>query len=398
LDKEVIDGLSKTVGQEVNLFDEDSLATNLSVADMTRSLKVGKPVSISYPTPATSFGHLQLADRGDARLGYLQVKMNRSIHQLEIATVKSLLGGISFIVLIVAGAILILLDRILVRKLGKISRWLANVDHTGMSTDRLAAAETDEIGSLSHAINGMLDAISAHEKQIEQHTTALQNLLRVLSHDLANSLTIIESSAKFAAEDRPDDRNVARIIRGAGSLRRIISHVKEMDAQESGKAELKVTATSLSTVIDHLKFTFADKAAEKGLNLAIELSQDLQAVADETLLTNTVLGNLVSNAIKFTPPGKEIVVAAVKHGDLIKIEVRDQGIGIPKELRDIVFSPTAPTTRPGTQGEKGTGFGMPLVKAAVERMGGRVNIHSSTAGEEGRSASGTTVTIELRAA
>jgi signal transduction histidine kinase len=223
-------------------------------------------------------------------------------------------------------------------------------------------------------------------------------LVRVLSHDLANRITIIKASADLGLANNLSDKNFNRILVATAALTKIVKHVREMEAQKSGKMVYILKPIPLNSVIEQLKFTFADKFAAKHLNLSVLLDTDLSALADETVLTDTVLGNIISNAIKFTADGKSISVTAKQVGGDIRIEVKDQGIGIPKELQEIIFSPTAPTSRTGTAGEMGTGFGMPLVRAAVEQMGGTIKIDSNTGVDSPGHEPGTTITVTLKAA
>lgn len=106
----------------------------------------------------------------------------------------------------------------------------------------------------------------------------------------------------------------------------------------------------------------------------------------------------MSNAIKFSHPGGRIVLWAVPAPDgEVAIEVIDHGIGMPEALRASVLEITRRTTRPGTEGERGTGFGMPLVKAYVALYGGRISVTSRTR-DESPDGHGTTIAVHLRQA
>ena len=98
-------------------------------------------------------------------------------------------------------------------------------------------------------------------------------------------------------------------------------------------------------------------------------------MADQNALQLAVR-NVISNSIKFTRKGDEIVIKAEPNSHNVKIIIRDTGIGIPEEAADKVFS-TKPWTREGTNKEKGTGFGLTLSKEFVERMNGKIWFESS---------------------
>lgn len=118
---------------------------------------------------------------------------------------------------------------------------------------------------------------------------------------------------------------------------------------------------------------------------------------DKTILSNVILLNLLTNAIKFSHPGDQIDVRAYVKEEKVVVEVRDYGIGIPPEILKDIFSLNAVTTRPGTFGESGTGCGMPLVKEYLQLMGGEIEVVSVEMEVE-KSKRGTMVTLHIPAA
>lgn len=95
-------------------------------------------------------------------------------------------------------------------------------------------------------------------------------------------------------------------------------------------------------------------------------------------MKTSIIGNPVSNAIKFSEPGTTITLRSPEAGDMMEIEVIDRGIGIPPGILDNLFSATKKTSRPETCNEKGTGFGMPIVLSSVKACGGEIRVSSRT--------------------
>jgi signal transduction histidine kinase len=120
-------------------------------------------------------------------------------------------------------------------------------------------------------------------------------------------------------------------------------------------------------------------------------------MAEPRMLANQVFANLVSNAIKFSRPGGSIVVAVARERDHVALSVTDRGIGIPAALLARLFDLEAKTSRRGTAGEPGTGFGMRTVKYFVELFGGQLEVESRSE-DEHPDQHGTTVRVRLRAA
>jgi len=93
-------------------------------------------------------------------------------------------------------------------------------------------------------------------------------------------------------------------------------------------------------------------------------------------MINTVLRNLISNAIKFTHPGGKIIVSAEEIQNEIKVSVSDNGVGIPKNSIEKLFRIDENYSTPGTQKEKGTGLGLILCKDFIEKHGGKIWVES----------------------
>ena len=116
-------------------------------------------------------------------------------------------------------------------------------------------------------------------------------------------------------------------------------------------------------------------AAEKGLTLS-ETGEALKAYADPNMV-DTVIRNLVNNAIKFTPEGGTITIAyEMTETGKAKVSVKDTGVGMSASVAKTIFSLADNVTTRGTNGEKGTGLGLTLCKELVELNGGRIELES----------------------
>jgi signal transduction histidine kinase len=120
-------------------------------------------------------------------------------------------------------------------------------------------------------------------------------------------------------------------------------------------------------------------------------------LAEPVIFANQVFNNLISNAIKFSYPGSAIIVKISPESDTTAIAISDQGIGMPAELVARLFDLEAKTTRPGTNGEPGTGFGMRTAKNFIDLFGGRLEIESRPEGGP-MADHGTTVSVFLKSA
>lgn len=232
----------------------------------------------------------------------------------------------------------------------------------------------------------------------------LQHLLRMVCHDISNPISIIKTVfflASRRSQLKPDElKQWERVKRASDSIEGIINQVRRYEAFRSGKLAFELKPCSLRKVFEDIDFFFQTKAIEKGVKLSwrfIEESNDILVLADSTSLTHEIFNNLVSNAIKFTSEGGSVMLDAERVDNFAVITIRDTGIGMPRDILNLLFDPKANTSRRGTNNESGTGFGMPLVKTFLEMFGGSIQIDSIEQ-QAGSVQHGTTIEIRLRIA
>ena len=200
--------------------------------------------------------------------------------------------------------------------------------------------------------------------------TQKKNLVRNLYHDLNNALTIILGTASLAEtldyETKENAEKLTKlwnkVLKASKIQKSILNQIKELDSAQSGKVSVQLSKVKLKRVFDNALFIFKDKLDEKNISLNIHLPDpELTVQAEEVSLSNFVINNLISNSIKFSFDKSEINVNVVRQDDSTQIIIQDFGTGIPKNILSDIFSTDKKTTTTGTKGEKGTGFGMPLV-------------------------------------
>lgn len=227
--------------------------------------------------------------------------------------------------------------------------------------------------------------ISEQKKVLEEQKSQTENLIRVIVHDIANSLMIIEKCVDKLERDDPSEkiepaRYLQRIGRASSNLAEILEHVREIKSVESGKKAIKLQSVDLVEILGELQFLFSDKLKEKNLKLSLDAGNhgSITVLADPVTLLNSVLSNLLSNAIKFSLPSSRIDIKVMPGSDFVSITIKDYGVGIPNEKIPLLFDRSVATSSPGTAGEKGTGFGLPIVKSYVEAYGGTIEAISET--------------------
>lgn len=226
------------------------------------------------------------------------------------------------------------------------------------------------------------------------------NLVRVITHDIAGPISILNYHTKKLEQKVGAAPEFERIHRAIKKMSLLTEEVRELEAIESGKKELQLSAVDVAKVIRELVSFMDVRIHEKHLTIdlsEIKTESGIFVQADESALSHQVLGNLLTNAIKFTPDGGTVKISLKTDGDQVHVSFIDSGIGMPKELVDKIFDSRKQTTRAGTAGESGTGFGMPILKSTVERFGGTVAVKSKPI-EEFPQDHGTEVTLNFKVA
>ena len=176
---------------------------------------------------------------------------------------------------------------------------------------------------------------------------------------------------------------LATIKKSSGILMEILNDILDLSKIEAGKMKLRKSAKELRQVIGKLYAMFSQQAKSRRINLAYYIHPRLPeyVLIDETRLVQ-IISNLISNAIKFTPDGGSIHLSMkpqFKYGKthVIKVNVRDTGIGIAKEHLDSLFKSFSQIDDSSTKSFGGTGLGLRISKELCELMNGNIGVYST---------------------
>lgn len=219
-----------------------------------------------------------------------------------------------------------------------------------------------------------------YQKKLKELSQSRATLLRILSHDIANPLMVMDINIhKLQQQYTPEI--VSKISRGSNMILEIVNGVREIEALLSGKREFNKNEISIQNLAQELGFLFEAVMEKKQQTLQINIQPKCiskSLYVDRSILLHQILANILSNASKFSPRNAVIRVEIFEDNSQIVLEIIDQGIGIPPHILAGIFAFDTPTTRKGTENEMGTGFGMPIAKLCTEYMGGKMEIFSDT--------------------
>jgi signal transduction histidine kinase len=153
-------------------------------------------------------------------------------------------------------------------------------------------------------------------------------------------------------------------------LNDLMSDLIEVAELDTGKRELQLERLRPLAVLDEARNRYVDAAAAKQVRIEVKAFADLSVVRADRRAVRTVLDNLVSNALRYTPPDGEILLAAEEIKDYVQFTVRDSGRGIEADRLSTIFDRFNPFS------ESGTGMGLALVRRLVESLGGQIAVES----------------------
>ena len=235
-------------------------------------------------------------------------------------------------------------------------------------------------------------------EELAKQVAEYEALLHILGHDLMNPVSAMRGFMALVRGSNKGEEEVELFGLLDACLKHqedIILGVRDLRALESGKCALPLEPVPLVSALGISLTLFQTRLQAKALLVEKrfpERSEGLFVVADTVSLVHHVISNVISNALKFSYAGGTIHVRIEVEDPWVKLRIADDGIGMPEALLRVLFRVDTATSRTGTAGERGTGFGMPLVKKYVERFWGRVEVESRDADDDAET-HGTAVTL-----
>lgn len=272
--------------------------------------------------------------------------------------------------------------------LGKILVQMGAIDQT-----ELDQAVTEQIIQLKNALQ---DANLLLEKRVQQRTADLEQALRKLSelnqlksnfvsnisHELRTPLTHIKGYLELLRGEEigpllPEQiRALSVMTRSTDRLEKLIEDLLQFSMTEPGQVTLNLQVFNLGALGRRVAAQFAAKAEAQGLQFNYEAPElNLAVKADEEKIT-WLIGQLLDNAIKFTPTGGEIQFSLKKEDQFVRVSVRDTGIGIPPEKIREIFEPFHQLDGGSTRRFGGTGLGLALVNNIIKAHGVALHVES----------------------
>ena len=280
----------------------------------------------------------------------------------------------------------------------------------GSTTARVRLTTGDDFERMSRAFDGMLDRLELGQAQLRAVNESLDlkigelaeanvglfesnqlksEFLANVSHELRTPLISIIGFAELLDEiARTDEqadpkrrRYIGNILSSGRTLLEMINELLQMAKIEAGRLEVTIGPASVKDVVEGLAAIMRPQSQARRISVETVIEDDLPGVESDAGKLQQILFNFVSNAIKFSPEGTRVVIAArrtVRDDGLacVLASVTDEGPGIPLDMQDTIFEKFRQVDASHTRAHSGTGLGLAICRELAERLSARVALHS----------------------
>jgi PAS domain S-box-containing protein len=230
------------------------------------------------------------------------------------------------------------------------------------------------------------------EEQLIKYTEELKLLnaakdkfFSIISHDLRSPFNSLLGLTEFITHSYDEmtpleiKSSISNVYSASKQVYNLILNLLEWSMIQSGRLMVNKSVINLSELGSEIINLYEEGANHKKINLINHMNQEILVYADKYMI-DTIVRNFVSNSIKFTKPGGDIIIKGIINGDNAEVSVTDTGIGISQEDQKNLFRIDEQSRREGTANEKGTGLGLILCKEFIEKNNGVLWVES----EEGK--------------
>lgn len=251
----------------------------------------------------------------------------------------------------------------------------------GDRTARAPEEGSDEISDVARAFNRMANDLFARQDELARSDRMRRQLLADVSHELRTPLTAIRGYAETLALPRfapatEDGRAAVTVIQEeVERIERVVADLLDLARYDAAAFELSIQLVQTADLFARIEARHGPAARAADVRLERQIEAGAGETCGDPLRLEQALQNLVANALRYTPPGGEVMLRAERRGERLVLQVRDTGTGITPEHLPYVFDRFYKMD--ASRSHQGSGLGLSIVRAIAERHGGSVRAESS---------------------
>jgi signal transduction histidine kinase len=277
-----------------------------------------------------------------------------------------------------AYAVVVVLVLILV--VGVVYWRTAYLERTRERLKQQVAERTREVERQKHQLMVYNRELLRTNDQLRQTVEEKSKLLGVAAHDLKNPLFGIRALSETVLENEEMTPRIARklnLIRESADEAMALIDDLLTSAANSAQTQVKTEPVDLVALTQWVVHSFEPHAQRKDQDLHCSVTDGTCVVTGDKRRLREAIGNLVSNALKYSPPGTDVDVSVHHEGDAVAVEVADEGPGLSADDQNRLFAAFQRLTPTPTGGESSSGLGLYIVKQVVDLHGGNVAVDST---------------------
>lgn len=220
-------------------------------------------------------------------------------------------------------------------------------------------------------------------EDLKQINDTKDKFVSIIAHDVRTPIIALIGYAEILADDI-DELQKSEIKDFASSIVDIskqtiglLTNLLEWSRLQTGRIEFHPSPINAHTICENTLSLLTSNAEQKNISIVNDLEEETYVFADENMM-QSIFNNLVTNAIKFTNKNGLITISSKHIDDMIRFVVKDNGVGMSVEQKQMLFGMNKSFTTPGTTNEKGSGLGMILCKDFIEKHGGKIWVESDS--------------------
>lgn len=243
----------------------------------------------------------------------------------------------------------------------------------------------DDLQSLTEGFNHMAESLERNDRDRRE-------MFADIAHELRTPLTVLRGRLEGIIDGvySPSQEVIAPALAETYLLERLVDDLRLLALAEANQLHFQISPVPLAPLIQHVMDLFTAHANEIQVSLKSTIPADVTEVLVDPQRLEQVIGNLLDNALRFAPKESQIEILVTQLGHTVRIEVMDEGPGVPKADLDVMFNRFWREEKARTRSGGGSGLGLAIAKQLIEAQGGTIQAHN-------RLDKGLTIQIELPA-